>query len=268
MRRRIAIGVLVACLMLAAGLLGWMRAVGSVRAQPVDQPARGGLLSDQAGADKPSPGPAMDNGWRTTTEESAPPAERPPAASRSGDSRTQVVHEVARGETLFSIGRRYGVTAAALQEANGLASDLILPGQLLLVPGGTGGRAAVLEGEYIWPVLSPISSPFGPRWGRNHNGLDLASNHGDEVKASRGGEVWVAGEVTGYGQTVIIQHGDDSRTVYAHLSRILVEPGQRVEQGELIALVGSTGNSTGPHLHFEIIVNDQPRDPLLYLPPR
>lgn len=101
-----------------------------------------------------------------------------------------------------------------------------------------------------------------------HNGLDLAANMGDPIRAAKAGTVITAGEITGYGQTVILQHPDGTKTLYGHASRLLVKAGQAVKQGETIALVGSTGHSTGPHLHFEIIVNDKPQNPLLYLPKR
>lgn len=186
-----------------------------------------------------------------------------------GGGRDDPIHRVAQGETLFAIARRYGVQVADLQRANGLASDLIRPGQLLMVPGGKGpGSGVSLEGEFTWPVLAPISSPYGPRWGRLHKGIDLAANHGDSIRASRDGTVVLAGEVPGYGQTVILEHSDGSRTLYAHCSRLLVQEGERVAQGQDIALVGSTGQSTGPHLHFEIIVDGEPLDPLLFLPAR
>lgn len=119
---------------------------------------------------------------------------------------------------------------------------------------------------YNWPVLAPISSYYGPRSGRMHSGIDLAANQGDPVRAAREGKVLVAGTLPGYGLTVILTHPDGSRTLYAHNSRLLVHSGQLVHRGDLLALVGSTGISTGPHLHFEVIINDRPRDPLLYLP--
>ncbi|BAD39053.1 M23 family metallopeptidase [Symbiobacterium thermophilum] len=131
-----------------------------------------------------------------------------------------------------------------------------------------GGAGTDLTGAFAWPVTAPISSPFGPRWGRHHNGIDLAADHGEPIRASRAGEVLLAGEVEGYGLTVVIGHDDGTRTLYAHASALLVEAGEWVEQGQPIARVGSTGNSTGPHLHFEIIVGDRPVDPLDYLPPR
>jgi len=99
-----------------------------------------------------------------------------------------------------------------------------------------------------------------------HAGIDLAANAGDPIRAAKGGNVLVAGTVRGYGLTVVLAHPDGSRTLYAHSSRLLVKTGQHVAQGDLLGLVGSTGLSTGPHLHFEVIMNDRPRDPLLYLP--
>lgn len=123
-----------------------------------------------------------------------------------------------------------------------------------------------LGGAFVWPVIAPVSSPFGPRWGRSHAGIDLAANHGDPIRAARSGKVLLAGTVTGYGFTVVLQHPDGTRTLYAHCSTLLVHAGQNVSQGDLIARVGATGDSQGPHLHFEIIVNERPHDPLLYLP--
>jgi murein DD-endopeptidase MepM/ murein hydrolase activator NlpD len=121
---------------------------------------------------------------------------------------------------------------------------------------------------FVWPVIAPISSPFGPRAGSYHHGLDLAANAGTPIHAARSGTVLLAGVVTGYGNTVILKHPDGTRTLYGHCSKLLVHPGQLVGQGDVIGLVGSTGHSTGPHLHFEIIVNDKAQDPLVYLPER
>ncbi|MFZ5827415.1 MAG: peptidoglycan DD-metalloendopeptidase family protein [Bacillota bacterium] len=264
--RRILTVVVVACLVLAAGLLGWLQSDASRRAREVDKPAVGGILVD--GGRSPEP---------PLRKSSQPGARRPPQPASVRKSATTMVpargggarrvHQVRDGETLYRIAKRYGVPVADLQRANGLASDLIRPGQLLQLPGmGDRDTGALLGHTYIWPVSAPVSSYFGLRWGRPHNGIDLAANHGDEVQASRSGEVLIAGTVPGYGETVILVHDDGSRTLYAHCSKLLVKSGQKVRQGQTIALVGSTGQSTGPHLHFEIIVNDQPLDPLLYLP--
>lgn len=268
--RRILTGILLACLMLGAGALGWLRAAGGRRAREVDLPAVGGVLVEDgsspavsersAVARAPSSRPPQPAAVRQTARAAVP--------SRGG-GRTDPVHLVQQGETLYRIARRYGVKVDDLQKGNGLASDLIRVGQVLVVPGGTGqGSAISLEGVYAWPVLAPVSSGFGQRWGRPHEGIDLAANHGDEIQASRDGTVEIAGTVPGYGETVILEHADGSRTLYGHCSKLLVKPGQAVRQGEVIALVGSTGQSTGPHLHFEIILNDQPIDPIKLLPKR
>lgn len=120
--------------------------------------------------------------------------------------------------------------------------------------------------SFVWPVVAPVSSSFGIRNGRPHRGVDLAANHGDSIRAAMSGKVVVAGEVTGYGQTVILEHPGGTRTLYAHCSVLHVTAGQQVKQGQLIANVGSTGISTGPHLHFEIMINDRHYDPIPYLP--
>lgn len=253
-----------ACLVLLAGWLGWVQAGAARRAEKVDMPANGGTLVREP--DKMAEVQVVPE---RVPQAAVNRREATAVAPSRGGGRADPVHQVAEGETLFRIAKRHGVEVAEIQRANGLASDMIRPGQLLVVPGGQGEDAGLsLGGTYIWPVLAPVSSNFGPRWGRNHNGIDLAANQGDEIKASREGEVWVAGQVPGYGQTVILVHDDGSRTLYAHCSKLLVKAGQRVTQGQVIALVGSTGQSTGPHLHFEIIVNDRATDPLLHLPKR
>lgn len=119
---------------------------------------------------------------------------------------------------------------------------------------------------YGWPVCSRLTSGFGRRWGRLHAGIDLGGSTGDPIAAARAGTVVFAGARGGYGNLTLVDHGDGVVTAYAHQSRIGVSVGQRVERGELIGLLGSTGNSTGPHLHFETRVNGSPVDPLTYLP--
>jgi len=117
-----------------------------------------------------------------------------------------------------------------------------------------------------WPASGGIVSPFGMRWGRMHEGIDIGASYGSAVEAAAGGTVIAAGWDGGYGKCVQISHGGGLVTRYGHLSTISVSNGQSVDRGQLIGLVGSTGNSTGPHLHFEVIINGQVRNPVNYLP--
>ena len=117
----------------------------------------------------------------------------------------------------------------------------------------------------IWPVSGPITSPFGMRWGSLHPGLDIGAGMGTPIKAAAAGRVLVAGYNGGYGNLVVIDHGNGLATAYAHQSQIAVSVGQQVAQGQVIGYVGSTGFSTGPHLHFEVRVNGSPVDPMGYL---
>jgi len=123
-------------------------------------------------------------------------------------------------------------------------------------------------GGFIWPLIGRITSPFGV-WRRylgRHLGLDIAAPTGTPVLAAKSREVVLTSWRAFYGLTVLIYHGDGLATRYAHLSKILVSEGQWVEQGIVIGLVGSTGYSTGPHLHFEIIINGEHEDPQKWLP--
>lgn len=128
---------------------------------------------------------------------------------------------------------------------------------------------SVGSGKYIWPLESgkyTITSRFGPRWGRFHYGLDLALPTGNKVFAADGGVVTDAGYSGGYGYLVTIDHQNGQETRYAHNSQILVKVGDKVFQGQEIAKSGNTGNSTGPHLHFEVRINGEAKNPINYLP--
>jgi murein DD-endopeptidase MepM/ murein hydrolase activator NlpD len=119
---------------------------------------------------------------------------------------------------------------------------------------------------FIWPVNGRLTSRFGPRWGSFHAGIDLAAPTGTPIKASKDGIVAFAGWMGGYGNMILIDHGGGHTTGYGHQSRLAVRKGQYVDQGQIIGYVGSTGHSTGPHLHFEVRVNGVARNPLNYLP--
>ena len=186
--------------------------------------------------------------------------------------RPGVVHTVQAGETLWEISRIYGVSVAAIQEANGLESaDRLLPSTRLFIPGVSGPvleRLVVggrLQRAFSWPARDRISSRFGWRWGRLHEGIDIAVPAGTPVRAAAPGRVVFAGWGGGYGYLVSIDHGSGVVTRYAHNSRLAVRVGQRVARGQIIAYSGSTGNSTGPHVHFEIRFRGRPVDPLRYL---
>lgn len=111
-----------------------------------------------------------------------------------------------------------------------------------------------------------ITSRYGMRRGSLHKGIDLAASSGANIYASESGVVEFSGwNNTGYGYLVIISHKDNYETYYAHCSRLLVSKGDKVEKGDLIAKVGSTGNSTGPHVHFEVRLNGEPLNPYDYI---
>ena len=126
-------------------------------------------------------------------------------------------------------------------------------------------------GRFVFPANANISRGFGNRvhpilgYSRFHAGIDFAASYGSTVRAADSGQVIFAGWYGGYGQTVIIDHGGGLSTLYAHNSRLLVQEGQSVQQGQAISAVGSTGLSTGPHLHFEVRQNGNPVDPAGYL---
>lgn len=135
-------------------------------------------------------------------------------------------------------------------------------------PGGANGAT----GSMMWPCPSThyVSSPYGWRYhpifheNRFHSGVDIAAGYGATIVAADGGTVITAGTVSGYGNCVVINHGNGLTTLYGHMSSIAVSVGQRVTKGQTIGYVGSTGNSTGPHLHWEVTVNGQRVNPLNY----
>ena len=140
-------------------------------------------------------------------------------------------------------------------------------------PGGGGSGATWVQGtgQLAAPVVAPITSDFGwrihPIYGtrRLHAGTDFGVDEGTPVHAADGGVVVEAGWVSGYGYTVIIDHGNGMSTLYAHNSDVAVSPGQTVSKGQVVSYSGNTGGSTGPHLHFEVRINGEPTDPMGYL---
>jgi murein DD-endopeptidase MepM/ murein hydrolase activator NlpD len=127
---------------------------------------------------------------------------------------------------------------------------------------GTGQPSAA---GFVWPCDGVVVSGFGLRWGRMHEGIDVGCAYGTPNRAAASGTVIYSGWLGGYGNLIVVDHGNGLSTAYAHASALLAGVGQIVSQGETVSLVGSTGNSSGPHLHFEVRVNGQAVDPLLYL---
>lgn len=188
-----------------------------------------------------------------------------------------VIHTVQRGESLWQIANYYEVSMDAILDANDIENPNRLQiGQKLVVPGAQAlealrRREAIVSPSgqllrnFSWPTTGRISSRFGERWGRMHYGLDIAVPTGTPIRAAAAGTVTYAGSMGTYGILVMIDHGHGVETRYAHLSRVAVRVGQRVARGDIIAYSGNTGNSTGPHLHFEIRRNGVALDPLDFL---
>jgi murein DD-endopeptidase MepM/ murein hydrolase activator NlpD len=187
------------------------------------------------------------------------------------------------GQTVKGLAAEYSIFEEAIRSANGLSGDaVIVKGQEIFLPGAKvmafietpKGRKAVVKEKvnatrgFGWPVVGKISSSFGwrrdpVRGGRDfHTGLDIRAPRGRQVVASSAGKVVHSGWMGGYGQTVVIQHPGGVTTLYAHCSKLLVKAGANVRRGQRIALVGSTGRSTGNHLHFEVRKGGSPTNPL------
>lgn len=208
-----------------------------------------------------------------------------------------ITHIVEPGQTLFRIALAYGIPLERLMEANGLTRpEALRAGQRLSIPGASrpvpvepyrslspderrrlesslredaapsplGAGPAI---DLVWPLLGPMTSPFGPRRGRFHAGLDIGSPTYQEVVAAADGEVAFAEQTPGgFGRVIVLRHPRDVTSIYAHLSVIIAREGETVRQGQPIGGVGTTGNATGPHLHFEVRVRGVPVDPRAVLP--
>lgn len=155
--------------------------------------------------------------------------------------------------------REWVAEADALRAASASVSSAITsqPSAPAATPSASSGLA--------WPVSGPITSPFGMRWGSLHPGIDIGVGAGTPIHAAASGRVILAAYSGGYGNLIVIDHGNGLATAYAHQSSLAAAAGQQVAQGQVIGYVGSTGFSTGPHLHFEVRVGGSPVDPLGYL---
>jgi murein DD-endopeptidase MepM/ murein hydrolase activator NlpD len=162
------------------------------------------------------------------------------------ESKKEFLHEVA------GLAQASASLAAQIQSAQSSNS---------YSPGDTSPSAA----GFIWPVNGPVTSGFGMRWGRMHEGIDIGVASGTPIHAAASGRVVYSGWMSGYGNLVAIDHGRGISTAYAHQSSIAVGNGQTVSQGQVIGYVGCTGHCFGPHLHFEVRINGSAVDPLGYL---
>jgi len=217
---------------------------------------------------------------------------------------TTTISTVVRlGDTLLKIAQRYGLTLGELLQLNpGLETARLVVGTQVQVVKSAPGRSRMLLGlapvgsgglswpelpsfgndqrqsppysrgstALIWPSQGTFTSGYGWRWGRMHRGIDIANNVGTPIVAAARGRVSFSGwHDGGYGYFVEITHEDGSRTRYGHNSTLLVREGQQVDQGQVISQMGSTGRSTGPHLHFEVLpAGEGAMNPLQFLPPR
>jgi murein DD-endopeptidase MepM/ murein hydrolase activator NlpD len=164
------------------------------------------------------------------------------------ESKAEFVHEAA------GLQQASSALAAQIRAAQASSSSYSPPGDV--TPSAAG---------FIWPVNGPVTSGFGMRWGRMHEGIDIGVPYGTPIRAAAAGRVVYAGWMSGYGNLVAIDHGRGISTAYGHQSSIAVGNGQVVSQGQTIGYVGCTGHCFGPHLHFEVRINGTPVDPLGYL---
>jgi murein DD-endopeptidase MepM/ murein hydrolase activator NlpD len=195
-------------------------------------------------------------------------------------------HVVAAGETVGSIAQQAGIPLEDLLEINGLKrGEVLVPGRTLFILGKPEVQTAAPEeapapvvsgppapakpnAPLRWPLAAPrLTSAFGTRWGKNHEGIDMVAPVGTPVFAAASGDVIYSGDqVRGYGNMIVLKHGSDLVTVYAHNSLLLVHTGDRVAVGQEIGRVGDTGRATAPHLHFEVRRGEVPQDPMPFLP--
>jgi murein DD-endopeptidase MepM/ murein hydrolase activator NlpD len=189
-----------------------------------------------------------------------------------------IFYKVKKGDTLEGIAKRFGIYREAILSANAMSDssslvvgmEIFLPRAKPLVSLNRGGLSGNVR-SFRWPVSGRINSGFGwrrdPLSGRRdlHTGIDIKAPNGRTVRAAASGRVVHAGWMGGYGRTVVIDHGNGYTTLYAHCSALLVKRGQRVSSGDAVGRVGSSGRSTGPHLHFEIRSKGSTVDPLKLL---
>lgn len=190
------------------------------------------------------------------------------------------VHIVQPKENLYRIALLYGMTVDELKKKNNLESDDISVGQRLYIVGTPkqmpGNQTVISSGapavngkdrtDLIMPITGKVTSPYGIRGGKPHKGVDIAAKTGTPIYAVLDGTVVYAGVQGGYGNVVVLEHPNFVMTLYAHNERILVKVGDVVSKGQQISTCGSTGDSSGPHCHFEYRVKGKPINPNRVLP--
>jgi murein DD-endopeptidase MepM/ murein hydrolase activator NlpD len=173
---------------------------------------------------------------------------------------------------LQSRRERWEAAQAEFEAEEEAMTSLVQELQARLLAAASPNLSATSRRGFIQPTAGRIGSGFGPRvhpifgYRRMHNGVDIGAPTGQAIVAAKSGTVLFAGARGGYGNVVLIEHEGGVVTLYAHQSQILVAEGERVDRGEVVGRIGSTGVSTGPHLHFEVRVGGAPQDPLLFLP--
>lgn len=212
-----------------------------------------------------------------------------------------IYHTVKKGETLWRISKIYGVDVKDLASANAIKSPSDLEaGKRIFIPAASavkpsnkqtknkkatavipaalesvtdvekehlGGRVRFSREKFLWPVRGSLSSHFGLRDGVRHDGIDIRVPEGTPVKAADAGQVaYISTNMRGYGNIIILKHRDGFYTVYAHNKNNLVNPGDTVNKGAVIATAGATGNAQAAQLHFEVRQGRHTLDPLFYLP--
>ncbi len=185
------------------------------------------------------------------------------------------IYVVKPKDTLFSISKAHGITVEDIKTRNNLSSNDISVGQKLWLTGtpsadqtaaGSDRPSSKVRADCVMPTKGKVTSEFGMRRGRPHKGIDIANKSGTAINAVLDGVVVFSGVQRGYGNVVLIEHPNFVMTVYAHNEKNLVRVGDRVSQGQKIANMGSTGNSTGPHVHFEYRVKGTALNPRKVLP--
>ncbi|MEA2103062.1 MAG: LysM peptidoglycan-binding domain-containing protein [Candidatus Cloacimonadota bacterium] len=187
-------------------------------------------------------------------------------------------HIVKKGETLFGVAQQNKLSVYELKDYNNLASNTIFTGQKLYLNPQKNSTEKYLKkpkklskNEFkkyglIWPCKGIITSPFGLQDGKPHNGLDIAASNGTPIKSVLDGEVAYSDWQRGYGNVLILKHDNGLMTVYAHNKKNIANKGEKITKGQTIAQVGSTGNSTGSHLHFEVRLQGRAMNPQFFLP--